>query len=548
MDRRTMADTRPHYFLKEWITPTDEHLNVDVCIYGGTAGGVVAAVKAARLGKSVVLLQPGKFLGGMTTGGLGWTDFGRKFVIGGMSRNFYERVGKLYGLKEEWQFEPSKASTVIQQLIDEANVPVRFCEYIDSIEKDGASIKSITMLSGLKVTAKVFVDASYEGDLMASAGVSFHVGRESNRVYGEELNGIQPRNQHQFSHPIDPFVKIGDPSSGLLPHIENIDMYEKRGEGDDRVQAYNFRMCMTDDPALKIDWEEPDDFNEIEYELARRWFNSEKDSYNEQVCHSATPAWHIHKDVPVKFDILPNKTPGGFHKTDTNNHGPVSSDYIGANWQWPHATYEQREAIFQAHVTYQKGLYWFIANDESIPEKYRTAYSRWGLPKDEFVETGHWPHQLYIRECRRMVSDYVITEHDCRATKVAEDSVGMGSYTMDSHNCTRFVHDGDDGPQVLNEGDVQVPPTDPYPVSYHAIVPKQAECDNLFVPTCFSASHIAYGSARMEPVFMVLGESTAIAACMAIDDGGAVQQVDYAKLRGKLIDAGQVLDLSMRID
>jgi len=465
-----------------------------------------------------------------------------------MSRNFYQRVGKLYGLEEEWQFEPSKASAAVDQLVKENNVAVRLCQYLDSVEKDGASIRSITMLGGLKVTAKVFIDAGYEGDLLAKAGVSYHVGRESNKTYNEQLNGIQPRDKHQFSNFVDPFVEAGDPSSGLLPQIENIDMLEKRGEGDHRVQAYNFRVCMTDDPALKIEWERPDGFDPMQYVIATRWFNSEKDKYNEQVhVHSADSKQHTRDGVPVKFDIFPNQTPGGCHKTDTNNHGPISSDFIGRSWQWPEASYEQREQIFQDHVTYQKGLYWHMANDEAIPQKYRDAYSRWGLPNDEFVESGHWPHQLYVRESRRMIAEYVITEHDCTGASVAEDSVGMGSYTMDSHNCTRFVHDGDDGPQVLNDGDVQVPPTDPYPVSFRAIVPRQAECDNLIVPTCFSASHIAYGSARMEPVFMVLGESTALIASLALQAGVAVQQVDYAKLRPKLEEAGQVLNLDMAI-
>jgi len=528
-----------HYFSRDWITPTDEALDADVCVYGGNAAGVAAAVTAARQGLRVVLLQPGKHLGGMTSGGLGWTDFGRKHVIGGLSRTFYREAGRAYGLDEEWRFEPHVAQAIFQRWVDDAGVDVRLCQYLDAVAMDGPRIARITLLGGLAVTAKLFMDCSYEGDLMARAGVSFHVGREANSVYGESLNGIQVRDKHQFSHPIDPYVTEGDPASGLLPQIEDIDQTQHQGEGDHRVQAYNFRVCMTDDPALKVDWVKPAGYDAAQYVLATRWFNSDKDAYNDQLRGPEHKVDH----VPAKFDIFPNKTPGGFHKTDTNNHGPISSDFIGANWDWPQATYEQREAIFQRHVAYQRGLYWFLANDDSVPQRYRDAYARWGLPKDEFADTEHWPHQLYVREARRMVADYVITEHDCNKKVVAQDSVGMGSYTMDSHNCTRFVKVEGGRARVLNDGDVQVPPTDPYPVSYRAIVPRAGEAENLFVPVCFSASHIAYGSARMEPVFMVLGESAGLAAKLCIDMGCAVQDLPYDALRPELEKAEQVLEL-----
>ena len=533
-----------HYFQRDWVENTDASLDVDVCVYGGTAGGVVAAVKAARLGKSVVLCQPGKHLGGMTTGGLGWTDFGRKHVIGGMSRQFYRDVGRRYGQDEQWRFEPSKARAVIDAMVEAAGVPVRLCQYLHTVAVENGRIVSITMLGGLTVRAKVYIDATYEGDLLAGAGVSYHVGREANAVYDEKLNGIQVRDKHQFSHPVDPYVVAGDASSGLLPFVEDVDQTRRRGEGDRRVQAYNFRVCMTDDPALKIDWPKPDDFDERLYVLATRWFNSEKDRYNEQV-HSSDPAQHLRGRTPSKFDIFPNKTPGGFHKTDTNNHGPVSSDFIGASWDWPDGCHETREKLFQKHVSYQMGLYWHMANSPDIPRKYRDAYAHWGLPRDEFVDTAHWPHQLYVREARRMIGDYVITEHDCTGDSRPDDPVGMGSYTMDSHNCTRFVaRDADTGrARVLNDGDVQVPPTDPYPISYRAIVPKRGQCANLIVPTCFSASHIAFGSARMEPVFMVLGESAAFAAALAVDNRSSVQDVPYDELGPELLKAGQILEL-----
>lgn len=524
-----------HYYDPSWIRQTHETIRVEVCIYGGTAAGVVAAVKTAHLGKSVLLLQPGKHLGGLTTGGLGFTDYGKQHVIGGLARQFYREVGQEYGKPEEWRFEPHVAEKVFQRWITTAKVPVRFCQYLDQVEMSGKRITAVTMLGGLRVEAPVFVDASYEGDLLAKAGVTYHVGRESNTVYGETLNGIQVRPYHQFSHAVDPYVVAGDPRSGLLPQIIGEDLTCRQGEGDKRVQAYCFRMCMTDDPALKIDWPKPAEFDPLQYVLATRWFNGTKDPHNEHV-HAKAPT------APAKFDIFPNKTPGGFHKTDTNNHGPVSSDFIGANHDWPEADYATREKIFQRHVNYQMGFYWHMANAPEIPERYRQAYQRWGLPTDEFPDTGHWPHQLYIREARRMVSDYVLTEADCRWTRKPEDSVGMGSYNLDSHNCSRFVKIEDGKARVLNDGDVQVPPAGPYPVSYRSIVSRRGECANLLVPVCLAASHIAYGSVRMEPVFMVLGESSAVAAVMALDANKPVQDIDVPKLRQRLLADGQVLE------
>lgn len=528
-----------HYFHRDWIRDTDEALEVDLCVYGGTAGGVIAAVTATKLGKSVVLLHPGKTLGGMTTGGLGWTDHGRRNVIGGLSRQFYRDVGALYGKDEEWFFEPRVAQRVIDRYVADHALAVRDGQYLDHVETEGNRIARIAMLGGLTVRAKCFVDATYEGDLLAKAGVSYTVGREANAQYGEQLNGVQCRETHQFSHPVDPYVTPGDPSSGLLPWIEPDDLTARQGEGDRRVQAYNFRVCMTDDPGLKIAWEKPAGFDPMQYELATRWFNSEKDAYNEPL-REPMHEW-VGVPVPCKFDVLPNRTPAGHYKTDTNNHGPVSSDFIGANHDYPEADYQRREQIFQQHVTYQRGFYWHVANCPDIPKRYREAYSHWGLAADQFEDTEHWPHQLYVREARRMVSDYVITEHDCRGAVRPDDPVGMASYTMDSHNCSRFVKVEDGVHRVLNEGDVQVPPTDPYPVSYRAVIPKRGECGNLFVPVCISASHIAFGSARMEPVFMLLGESVARAAAIAIDNGCDAHDVAYDELGPELEKAEQVM-------
>jgi hypothetical protein len=544
-DMESMPMSGPHYFQASMIRGTSESIDADICVYGGTSAGIVAAVAAAKRGRSVVLLQPGTHLGGMSTGGLGLTDYGKRHVIGGMSRQFYRDLGKHYSKEEEWYFEPHAASGVFDRLLSGTAVVVRRGQFLDTVAMTAGRIVSVKMLGGLTVTAKQFIDATYEGDLLAKAGVSHHIGREDNQKYGETLNGAQVLQWHQFSHAVDPYVVEGVPSSGLLPGVEPIDMSQQIGRGDQRLQAYNFRVCMTDDPALRVAWKKPTGFDPKQYILAARWFSGEKDQYNEHL--------HAHEPgtipVPRKFDVFPNRTAGGHRKTDTNNHGAVSSDFIGNNWRWPFASYQEREEIFQAHVTYQQGYYWFVANDPSIPERYRQAYSVWGLPSDEFTDTGHWPHQLYVRESRRMISDYVITEGDCRGTRIATDSVGMGSYTLDSHNCTRFVWtDPVTGkPRVRNEGDVQVPPTDPYPISYRAIVPSRGQCANLFVPVCISASHIAYGSARMEPVFMVLAESSAIAADIAIREKIVVQDVPYDALRPELLKAQQVLELPKAI-
>jgi hypothetical protein len=528
-----MSANRPHYFQREWITSSQQVLRVDVCVYGGTAAGAIAAVAAKRLGKSVVLLNPANHLGGMTTGGLGETDFGKKQVIGGMSRQFYRDLGEYYGREEEWRFEPSAAANVLAGYVKHVNLPVHAPQFLQAVQRHGPRITSIRMLGGSTVKARIFIDATYEGDLMAQAGVAYTIGREPNSLYGETVNGVQIRDKHQFSHPVDPFVRPGDPSSGTLPFVNHRDA-AMQGSGDHRLQAYNFRICMTDDPKLRVPWQRPADFDPLQYELAKRWFNGDKDRYNEQL--GGNPP-HLLR----KFDPLSQQTADGHFKTDTNNHGAVSSDFIGANYGWPEADYATRERIFQAHYSYQMGLYWFLANDEGVPHRYREAYSRWGLAGDEFADSGHWPHQLYVREARRMVSDYVLSEHDTQHHRQPDDAVGIGSYNMDSHNCQRIVRIVDGVARVLNEGDVQLPPKAPYAISYRSIVPRADQCTNLLVPVCLSASHIAYGSIRMEPVFMVLGESAAIAASLAIDRDCDLQSLPYAALRQQLDRAEQQL-------
>ncbi|MHB1036620.1 MAG: FAD-dependent oxidoreductase [Pirellulales bacterium] len=514
----------------------------DVVVYGGTAGGAAAAVQAARMGKTVVLVEPTGHIGGLTSGGLGATDIGNKGAIGGISREFYRRVAKHYAddsawtfqkreayrsgrqasaqETEMWTFEPKVAEKILKDMLAEANVPVLLKERLDlarGVRKENNRITAVTMESGRVLQGRVFIDATYEGDLMAKAGVAYHVGREANAKYRETLNGVQTRQatKHQFNFPVDPYRTPGDPKSGLLPGIHDGGPGEDGAE-DRRVQAYCFRMCMTDAPANRIPFPKPEGYDPLRYELLLRYIQA------------------------GAFDVFGNNTPMPNRKTDTNNNGAFSTDNIGMNYDYPDGDYATRERIFREHVTYQQGLMWFLANDPRVPEKIRRQAGRWGLSKDEFGDTGGWGHQLYVREARRMISDYVMTEQNCRGRAVAADSVGLGAYGMDSHNTQRYVKDG----RATNEGDVQVGVASPYPIAYLSIVPKESQSANLVVPVCLSASHIAYGSIRMEPVFMVLGQSAATAACQAIDQDVPVQRIDRARLKQRLLADKQVLSWS----
>jgi hypothetical protein len=487
-------------------------IETDLCIYGASPGGITAAIQAARLNRSVVLLEPGPRMGGMTTSGLGFTDIGNKAAVGGLAREFYRRIGRHYGESEAWTFEPHVAEKVFREWLTEAGVPVHCRQFIAGVERTGARLSALLTLGGLVVRAKMFIDASYEGDLLAHAGCAHAIGREANTTYQETLNGAQIHGTHQFDAPVDPYALAGDVASGLLPGIESGEPVV--GAGDHRIQAYCFRMCMTDDPANRIPFPRPPNYDPRWYVLLERYFEA---------------GW---RDVFSKFDRLRVRT-----KTDTNNHGAVSSDFVGQNHAWPGADYAIREAIFQAHVTYQQGLHWFLANSSVVPTQIRERYAQWGLCRDEFTDTGGWPSQLYIREARRLTGSYVMTEHECRGTRIVEDSIGLAAYTMDSHNCRRFVEAG----RVRNEGDVQVHGFPPYPISYRAIVPRPGGCENLLVPVCLSASHIAYGSIRMEPVFMILGQSAALAAHLALADRKPVQAVPYPDLQAALLREKQVL-------
>ncbi len=526
-------------------TPTlraGETLTVDIVIYGGTAAAVAAAVQAKRMGKSVVIVGPDKHLGGLSSGGLGWTDSGNQEVIGGVSREFYRRVKKYYDEHAtwkwekpdkysryrpqddaQWTFEPHVAERVFEDFVREYEVPVHRDEWLNrkpgkGVEMKGGRIVSITMMSGKTYRGKIFLDATYEGDLLAAAGVTYVIGREPNRQYGETLNGVQIRNarSHQFTHKISAYRVPGDPSSGLLPRISP-DPPGMEGEGDKRIQAYNFRMCLTRVPENRVPFPKPKGYDASQYELLLRTLKA--------------GSRHIYG----KFDMLPNG------KTDTNNHGSFSTDNIGMNYDYPEASYERRREIIKEHETYQQGYCFFLANDPRVPEDVRKWYRQWGLAKDEFVDNGHWPHQIYVREARRMVGDFVVNENHLKHITPTERPIGMGSYNMDSHNVQRYV---DAEGFVRNEGDVQVNPGGPYPIDYGAILPKKADCENLLVVCAVSSSHIAYGSIRMEPVFMILGQSAVTAATHAIDAQVAVQDIDYATLRKRLLADGQVLSVA----
>lgn len=522
----------------------------DVVIYGGTSAAITAAVQVKKMGKSVIVVSPDRHLGGLSSGGLGWTDTGNKAVIGGLAREFYHRIWKHYDKDDSWRqqskdeygnkgqgtpaidgkertmwiFEPHAAESVFEDFVRDYDIEVVRDAWLDrsagGVTVEGGRITAIRTLDGRIYRGKIFMDATYEGDLIAAAGIDYHVGRESKATYGEEWNGVQTGVLHHRHHfdaipeqkRIDPYIIPGDPSSGVLPRISSAHPGEKHA-GDDKVQAYCFRMCLTNDPSNRIPFSRPDNYDPAQYELLVRIFDA---------------GW---RETFQKFDPIPN------HKTDTNNHGPMSSDNIGMNYDYPEGNYAARRTIIKEHEDYQKGWLYFIATDPRVPAEVQAEMNTWGLPKDEFTDNGNWPHQLYIREARRMVGDFVMTENELLQRSPTPNPIGMGSYTLDSHNVQRYIT-----PEgyVQNEGDIGVK-CKPYQIAYGSLIPRKEQCENLFAPVCVSSSHIAFGSIRMEPVFMILGQSAATAACLAIDDNIPVQDVDYQKLRAQLLTDGQVV-------
>lgn len=530
------------------FSPQKAVRKADVIIYGGTSAAIIAAVQVKKMGKTVIVVSPDKHLGGLSSGGLGFTDTGNKEVIGGLSRDFYHRLYLLYQEKESWKwqkkeeygnkgqgtpaldganrtmwiFEPHAAEQVFEDYVKENNLIIYRDEWLDrsqkGIIKKNGGIRSIKTLSGNTYEGKMFIDATYEGDLMALAGVSYHVGREANSVYGEKWNGVQTevfQHGHHFEAKISPYKIENDPKSGLLPEVSSEPAGEY-GSGDKRIQAYCFRMCLSNHPENRIPFQKPSGYDPNRYELYARVFAA---------------GW---RETFDKFDPIPNR------KTDTNNHGPFSTDYIGKNYDYPEASYERRKEIIKDHELYQKGLMYFLQNDPRVPADVQTKMKEWGLPKDEFMDNGNWPHQLYIREARRMIGEFIMKEADALGKTKVPNSVGMGSYSLDSHNTQRYVKP--DG-FVQNEGDIGVHPDKPYSIAYGSILPKENECNNLLVPVCVSSSHIAYGSIRMEPVFMILGQSAAAAAVLAIENQVSPQKLPYEKLKEVLLSGKQRLEL-----
>jgi len=520
-------------------------IECDVAVYGGTPAGVTAAVQAAREGKKAVLLSFNRHVGGMTSGGLTATDVGDNKSIGGMALEYYSRIGSIR------DFRPSEAESLFLRMLEEAGASVFFEHCLESIVIKEGRIISITMETGESFMADVFIDATYEGDLMAAANVSYRVGREPAGAYGESLGGlwqkISWKNVYQFCRmPLSPYVNTGDPESGLLPEIA-FEAPGKAGEGDFKVQAFNFRMFLSNREG-KIPFPKPYGYDSDRYALLARFLNADP-RIQWTLNYTTAPM----TDGPVQV-----------RNGDSNNAGSFSSDYVGGNYCWPDGTYEQgsftelpsprrglamsfrelyqlREHIFQDHVNYQQGLMYFLANDNRVPKTLRNRVNSYGLDPREFQETGYWPHQLYVREGRRMVSEYVMTQANCESKRTAKDPIGLASYGMDSHFCQRVVVKEEGIKTVRNEGGFGQACPGPYPVSYRSIVPKREECANLLVPVCLSATHVAYGSIRMEPVFMILGQSAGMAACIAIDDNVSVQDVEYGKLKKRLRESKQLL-------
>jgi hypothetical protein len=505
-------------------TSTNSKHNYDLVVYGDSSGAVTAAVSAKRQGLSVILVSPVGFLGGMSSSGLGATDFlGKRNTFGGIASEFYDGIAKAYGKKYVRSFEPHVGQGVFKQLIKDAGVNVLFNEKLDrknGVEMKDGRIVSITTLSGKTFRAKMFIDATYVGDLMAAAGVDFTVGREAEKQYGESLAGVRrgdtkPRvhytqgNKDHFIVDVDPYIVKGHPKSGLLPHVHKIEGLTN-GQSDKKIQAYTYRMCLTRKNSLRIPLEKPKAYKEIDHELLLRNFDA----------------------GDKRFPALVEPLAGSGQKVDWNNTHAVGSDYDGANWDYPEASYKKRREIEAAHRLYIKGFLWTLANNKRVPSNIRKRAAGYGLSKDEFVDNGGWPYMIYIREARRMVSDYVMTEHNCKHKRKINDSVGLGSFGMDSHVVQFFVNEKG---FVRHDGVIWHTPPKPYGISYRSIVPKKGQCKNLFSTICVSASHVAHGSIRMEPVFMVLSESAAIAAKIAIQKNIDVQDLDYQDLKKALI-------------
>jgi hypothetical protein len=498
----------------------------DLVVYGGTAGGVITAVSGAREGLKVALLEPGAHLGGMATGGLSRTDFGKKEVIGGYPLEFYWRVGRKYEIQRfaqdvAWFYEPKVGERVLREMLDQAGVRVFMRHRLrekTGVEKSGATVVALTTENGARFPGRMFADSSYEGDLMAQAGVQYTFGRESQAQYGESLAGVRERTPlHQFLVRVSPY----DANGKLLPEVSP-GPRGAPGSADKKVQSYNFRMILSEDPANSVPYPKPPNYDPKRYELLARLLDGMTQKLGRPpVMHEVTLIARI-----------PNR------KADINNQGAFSTDYIGKSWDYPDGDYATRARIWQDHVDYVKGFFYFLAHDPRVPASLQKEVNSWGLAKDEFVDTENWPNQLYIREARRMVGEFVVTQNDLQTDLKKPDVIGMGSYNSDSHNIQRLATaDG----AVENEGDMQVAVT-PYQIPYRVMLPKREQATNLLVPVCFSASHVAYSSLRMEPQYMILGQAAGVAASLALKMQKPVQEIPVAALQEKLKSQGAVFE------
>ncbi len=489
----------------------DSSSHYDVLIFGATPAGLVAAIAAAAEGARTLVIEPSGHIGGMLTSGLSLTDVGNPRFVGGLSREFFSRIGEHYHEDIYWAFEPHVASEIFARWLAEADVTVeRGHRLIEALMEDGR-IRYLSTTKHQRISAKVFIDATYEGDLLAAAGISFAIGREGVETYGESLAGVRSETRyHNFDKPISAY----DGSGELLPLISE-EAPGRIGNGDSRIQAYNFRLCFTSDPRNRVEFPKPSGYDRRLFTLLRRWL-------------LANP------NQPLDAFLFVRKLPN--RKWDINNRGPISTDYIGGSWEYPLAGEARRKEIVERHKSYTQGLIYFLANDREVPARIQKQIRKFGLARDEFVDNANWPPQLYIREARRMIGDFVMTQADLQERQTKPDSIGMGSHSIDSHNVQRFVVDG----KVLNEGDMQIDVA-PYEIPYRVLMPPRSQCSNLLVPVSVSASHVAYSSVRMEPVWMILGHAAGVAAAQAAYRETAVQDVRVGLLQARLRLQGQIL-------
>ncbi|WP_321474243.1 FAD-dependent oxidoreductase [uncultured Paludibaculum sp.] len=486
----------------------------DVVVYGATPAGILAALGAAAAGRSVTLLEQSRHLGGMVTGGLGATDKGKPEAIGGLALEFFRRAGKVYGEPVAWWFEPNVALRIFGDWLHEAGLQPRFAAELADVRLSGGRIEALRTTDGRTFAGRMFIDASYEGDLMAKAKVPYTVGREGQDQYNEPLAGrLEFSTWDQFWTIVNPFSKDGR----LLPLIHNGDS-GKPGAADRKVQAYNFRLCLSNDKTNQRPLVAPPGYDPARYELLGRYLRN--------------PGRALTLNNVLMLVAIPN------HKVDVNNNGPVSTDYLGANWDYPEGSWARRNEIWLDHKHYTQGLLHYLAEASGVPTHLRDEMRTWGYAKDEFQDSGGFPPQLYVRECRRMLGQYVMRQADLLTDTRKPDAVGLGSYNIDSHHFQRVASPVG---AVLNEGFLNQRGVPVYQLPYRCLVPKPGDCANLLVPVCLSASHVAYSSIRMEPQYMLLGHACGVAAAQAIRQKVAVQDVDLRELQSTLLAQGQLI-------